>query len=127
MSELIHALTRSVIDLTARVRVLESALSGASPLNYVAARDIPKVRQLLMDASLLFGLPVEVILSKTRVQNVAHARQWVMYEAAAFGISTPRIGRDLGGLDHTTVMYGIKREHGRRLVGKPMMPLEKAE
>ena len=114
MSELLEALTRSVIDLTSRVRVLENALAGVEARPYLPQRAVPKVHTFINDAALLFNIPVEVLLSKSRVHIVAHARQWVMYEAAAVGISTTKIGRELGGLDHTTVMHGIRREEERR-------------
>lgn len=118
MTELADALTRAVIELSARVRVLEKALSKAPIGEYIPKRDIPKVHQFLIDASVLFGIPVEVMLTKSRVQVLAHARQWVMYEASMVGISTTKIGRQMGGLDHTTVMHGIKREQARRIGGK---------
>ena len=126
MSELIEALTRSVIALTARVRALENAMAGVEARPYLAARTTPKVHTYINDAALIFNMPVEVLLSKSRVRIVAHARQWVMYEAAAVGISTTKIGRELGGMDHTTVMHGIRAEEARRmsLGGNPKSAVE---
>lgn len=118
MSELVSALTRSVIDLTARVRALELAMTPIDPRTapYIPSRPLQKshISHLINDAVVLFGIDRDVMLSRCRTARVAHARQWVMYEASMIGYSLKKIGNALGGMDHTTVMHGIRAERQRR-------------
>lgn len=52
---------------------------------------------------------VAEIISKSREQHVCNARYELMGEMWRKGISTPSIGRILGGRDHTTVLVGVKK------------------
>jgi chromosomal replication initiator protein len=50
------------------------------------------------------------LLSRSRHQKVAQARQVVMYLSRdEINVSLPKIGEALGGRDHTTVMHGIAK------------------
>jgi chromosomal replication initiator protein len=50
------------------------------------------------------------LLSRSRHQKVAQARQVVMYlSREEINVSLPKIGDALGGRDHTTVMHGIAK------------------
>lgn len=56
------------------------------------------------------GLTVDQIMSRRRLKAIVHARFEIMYRAATeYGLSTTHIANRLGGLDHTTVMNGIRR------------------
>ena len=59
------------------------------------------------------GITPDEIMSKSRRAPIAHARQMAMYllrqQETCAGkprYSYPEIGKKLGGLDHTTVMWG---------------------
>ena len=57
-----------------------------------------------------FGISTERILSKDRSKDVALPRQVAMYLMRELGgISLPKIGEELGGRDHTTVMYACDK------------------
>ncbi|MGC8874638.1 MAG: chromosomal replication initiator protein DnaA [Chloroflexia bacterium] len=57
-----------------------------------------------------FGLSPEDLCSKSRKQEVALPRQIAMYlMREETGISFAEIGQQLGGRDHTTVLYGCER------------------
>ncbi len=57
-----------------------------------------------------FGTTKETLASKKRSRDVALPRQVAMYLLREDGgISLPRIGQELGGRDHTTVMYACDR------------------
>ena len=57
-----------------------------------------------------FGVSKEMIISKSRTNEVAIARMAVMYLARKFlDISQQAIGDNLGGRDHATIINGIKR------------------
>ena len=72
---------------------------------------------LIMDCvravSVAYGVPVRWLLSRDASHPVAHPRQAVMLLARWEGYSTPRIGRELGGRDHTTVIYGARAAERR--------------
>ena len=57
-----------------------------------------------------FGISTERILSKDRSKDVVLPRQVAMYLMRELGgISLPKIGEELGGRDHTTVMYACDK------------------
>ena len=56
------------------------------------------------------GLDVKDLLGQNRSAKIAIPRQLAMYLLRTYNeISLPQIGEMLGGRDHTTVMYGIKK------------------
>jgi chromosomal replication initiator protein len=59
------------------------------------------------------GIAVGDLLGQNRAAKVAIPRQLVMYILSEFNkVSSPQIGDLLGGRDHTTVLYGIKKVAG---------------
>lgn len=66
-----------------------------------------RVRDVLARVALEEGLPVSLLLTKTRRRVVAWPRQRVFYEAKREGRSYPEIAR-VFGMDHTTVLYGVR-------------------
>jgi chromosomal replication initiator protein len=57
-----------------------------------------------------FGIKREQLLSKTRKREIALPRQLAMYFAKEFTNATfTKIGEEMGGKDHSTVMYAVKR------------------
>jgi chromosomal replication initiator protein len=60
-----------------------------------------------------FGITVDQIIEKNRARHVALPRQVAMYLLREeTNISLPQIGRELGGRDHTTIMYGCDKVAG---------------
>ncbi|HSO13327.1 MAG TPA: chromosomal replication initiator protein DnaA [Anaerolineales bacterium] len=56
------------------------------------------------------GVDVKDLLGQNRSAKIATPRQLAMYLLRTYNeISLPQIGELLGGRDHTTVMYGIKK------------------
>lgn len=61
------------------------------------------------------GLTLEQLVGRTRSDDVVKARHEVFYRLRKETTwSLPRIGRFIGGRDHTTVLHGI-RKHEMRL------------
>lgn len=85
----------------------------------------PEARDaILNETAAKHGLAPDRVMSKSRSPNVAQARQEVMWRLRALTAadgrpkhSYPAIGRALGGLDHTTVLHGV-RAHAARLAGE---------
>ena len=65
----------------------------------------------IIDAvSALFGLSREELISRSRQRRVTLPRQIAMYLLRSdTQLSMPQIGEELGGRDHTTVMYGVDK------------------
>ncbi len=56
-----------------------------------------------------FNLTSDEILSSKRTQEIAYARHIAMYLMREFtGLSLPKIGKELGGRNHATILNGIK-------------------
>ncbi len=67
-------------------------------------------KDVLTTVSKFFNVPSERILGRDRSQEVALPRQVAMYlMREQSGVSLPRIGEELGGRDHTTVMYACDK------------------
>jgi len=68
------------------------------------------VRDIIAAAVLHFRLTKSDFLSKSRRRELARARQVVMFVAREITpASLPMIGRELGGLDHTSVLFGARK------------------
>jgi len=69
---------------------------------------------ILVAASVYFGLPISEFKTQSRVHVIAHKRQVVMYVARRLTRkSLPDIGARLGGRDHTTVLHAVRRVEER--------------
>jgi hypothetical protein len=69
-----------------------------------------KVADILCAVAPEYGLSVSDLLSRTRMVHVVKPRQVAMYlvrEIAEWSFA--KIGRTMGGYDHTSVMYGHKK------------------
>jgi chromosomal replication initiator protein len=57
-----------------------------------------------------FGVSTSSLTGRSRARDVAFPRQVAMYLMRDLGdLSLPRIGEELGGRDHTTVMYACEK------------------
>ncbi len=127
--EILESVARQV---QSNIRELEGALnriiafadlSGASltpNLVEIALADLlPQKRNVQPDkvieavVAAYEGIAVGDLLGQNRAAKVAIPRQLVMYILSEFNkVSSPQIGDLLGGRDHTTVLYGIKKVAG---------------
>jgi hypothetical protein len=61
-----------------------------------------------------FKLSLDDLLTKNRAYERSHPRQIAMYLARkATTVSYPRIGKQFGGMDHTTVVYAVRQVEKR--------------
>ncbi len=68
--------------------------------------NIPYIQEVVCD---YFGIKREQLLSKTRKREIALPRQLAMYFAKEYTNATfTKIGEEMGGKDHSTVMYACE-------------------
>jgi chromosomal replication initiation ATPase DnaA len=73
------------------------------------ARTIP-IRALIEGAARLGQVPVHLLFAPDRRRRTARARWLFMLVARDhFHLSYPAIGAHLGGMDHTSVMHGVRQ------------------
>ncbi|MBA3377208.1 MAG: chromosomal replication initiator protein DnaA [Actinobacteria bacterium] len=107
--ELEGALTRvvafsSLTDRVMTVELAEHVLKDVFPQGDAAPEvTIPRIQELISER---FGVTLEELVSPRRSQSVAYPRQVAMYLSRELTDSSlPKIGREFGGRDHTTVMH----------------------
>ena len=67
-------------------------------------------KTVLEVVSEFFGVSLSALTGKSRARDIAFPRQIAMYLMREEGdMSLPRIGEELGGRDHTTVMYACDK------------------
>ena len=69
--------------------------------------DIPLIKNTVCAK---YNVNVQDMDSSKRKKDIAHARQIAMYLCRELtDISLPKIGKEFGNRDHTTVMHGINK------------------
>ncbi len=113
--ELEGALTRVVAfsSLTGRAMTTELAedvLKDVFPTGQSVEISIRHIQETVSDR---FGMTVNELCSAKRSQAIAYPRQVAMYLSRALTDSSlPRIGKEFGGRDHTTVMHANAKIEG---------------
>ncbi len=110
--ELEGALTRVVAlsSLTGRPMTTELAqdvLKDVFPQGEVAEVSIKGIQETVSDR---FGLTLEELCADKRSQNIVYPRQVAMYLSRELTDSSlPKIGKEFGGRDHTTVIHATSK------------------
>jgi chromosomal replication initiator protein len=110
--ELEGALTRVVAfsSLTGRpmtVDLAESVLRDVFPQGEAPEVSIARIQETVSDR---FGMSVAELCSAKRSQAVAYPRQVAMYLSRELTDSSlPKIGKEFGGRDHTTVIHATSK------------------
>jgi chromosomal replication initiator protein len=111
--ELEGALTRvvafsSLTDRAMTVELAEHVLKDVFPQGDAAPEvTIPRIQEAISER---FGVTLEELVSPRRSQSVAYPRQVAMYLSRELTDSSlPKIGREFGGRDHTTVMHATSK------------------
>jgi len=110
--ELEGALTRVVAfsSLTARpmtVELAQDVLKEVFPQGEAPEVSIERIQTAVSDR---FGLSMEELCSERRSQNIVYPRQVAMYLSRELtDASLPKIGREFGGRDHTTVIHATSK------------------
>jgi chromosomal replication initiator protein len=110
--ELEGALTRVVAfsSLTGRPMTADLAqdvLRDVFPQGEAAAVSIKRIQELVSDR---FGLTLDELCGDRRSQNIVYPRQVAMYLSRELTDSSlPKIGKEFGGRDHTTVIHATQK------------------
>ncbi len=111
--ELEGALTRvvafsSLTDRAMTVELAEQVLKDVFPQGDAAPEvTIPRIQEAVSER---FGVTLEELVSPRRSQSVAYPRQVAMYLSRELTDSSlPKIGKEFGGRDHTTVMHATSK------------------
>jgi chromosomal replication initiator protein len=111
--ELEGALTRvvafsSLTDRAMTVELAEHVLKDVFPQGTAAPEvTIPRIQEAVSGR---FGVTIDELVSPRRSQSVAYPRQVAMYLCRELTDSSlPKIGREFGNRDHTTVMHATQK------------------
>jgi chromosomal replication initiator protein len=110
--ELEGALTRVVAfsSLTGRalsVELAEDVLKDVFPQGEAAEVSIQRIQELVSER---FQLTMEELCGEKRSQNIVYPRQVAMYLSRELTDSSlPKIGKEFGGRDHTTVIHATSK------------------
>jgi chromosomal replication initiator protein len=110
--ELEGALTRVVAfaSLTGRrmdVELAQDVLRDVFPQGEPTVVTIERIQELVCDR---FGVTLGELTSERRSQSIVYPRQVAMYLSRELTDSSlPKIGREFGGRDHTTVMHATTK------------------
>ena len=110
--ELEGALTRVVAfsSLTARpmtVELAQDVLKDVFPQGEAPEVSIERIQTTVSER---FGLSMEELCGDRRSQNIVYPRQVAMYLSRELtDASLPKIGREFGGRDHTTVIHATSK------------------
>jgi chromosomal replication initiator protein len=110
--ELEGALTRVVAfsSLTARamsVELAQDVLKDVFPQGEAAEVSIKRIQDLVAER---FNMSLEELCSDKRSQNIVYPRQVAMYLSRELTDSSlPKIGKEFGGRDHTTVIHATSK------------------
>jgi chromosomal replication initiator protein len=110
--ELEGALTRVVAfsSLTARpmtVELAQDVLKDVFPQGEAPEVSIERIQTAVSDR---FGLSMDELCGDRRSQNIVYPRQVAMYLSRELtDASLPKIGREFGGRDHTTVIHATSK------------------
>jgi chromosomal replication initiator protein len=110
--ELEGALTRVVAfsSLTGRpmtVELAQDVLRDVFPQGEAAEVSIKRIQDLVAER---FSLSLDELCSEKRSQNIVYPRQVAMYLSRELTDSSlPKIGKEFGGRDHTTVIHATSK------------------
>ena len=110
--ELEGALTRVVAfcSLTGRPmteEVAQDVLKDVFPQGELPQVTIERIQEITSDR---FGLSLEELCGDRRSQNIVYPRQVAMYLSRELTDSSlPKIGKQFGGRDHTTVIHATSK------------------
>ena len=97
------SLNKQPVDVALAEVVLKDLITDAGNTEITSG-------QVLATTASYFDVTLEDLRSKSRTRTLTNARQIAMYLLRELtDMSLPRIGQELGGRDHTTVMHAVRK------------------
>ena len=97
------SLNKQPVDVALAEVVLKDLITDAGDAEITSG-------QVLATTASYFDVTLEDLRSKSRTRTLTNARQIAMYLLRELtDMSLPRIGQELGGHDHTTVMHAVRK------------------
>lgn len=97
-------------DLIGREMDADAAHRAVEDFMKKNANLAPTAAMIIAETSRYFGIDEQVIKGSARSREVVNARQAAMYLVRRMtALSTPDIGREFGGRDHTTVLHSLEQ------------------
>ena len=97
------SLNKQPVDIALAEVVLKDLITDAGDTEITSG-------QVLATTASYFDVTLEDLRSKSRTRTLTNARQIAMYLLRELtDMSLPRIGQELGGRDHTTVMHAVRK------------------
>jgi chromosomal replication initiator protein len=85
----------------------QDVLKDVFPQGEFAEVSIKRIQELVIDR---FGMSLEELCGDKRSQNIVYPRQVAMYLSRELTDSSlPKIGKEFGGRDHTTVIHATSK------------------
>jgi chromosomal replication initiator protein len=89
------------------VELAQDVLKDVFPQGDLAAVSIDKIQELVCER---FGVALTELTGDRRSQNIVYPRQVAMYLSRELTDSSlPKIGKEFGGRDHTTVIHATSK------------------
>jgi len=107
-----------------RQRAAENALSMLQAMKEQGYSFRHTYREIERRACKVFGISKDMLRSNRRSKHVVLAKHFVMYWCVRLtNLSTPQIGKLMGGKDHTSVLHGKNTYPEKRaLMGRKLPP-----
>ena len=97
----------SMMNRDVDLPLAQEALVELVPENIAKALTVHDIQRAVCDQ---FHVKPDDLRSKSRQKDIVYPRQIAMYLTRELtGISLPKIGKEFGGRDHTTVMHAINK------------------
>ena len=97
-------------DLIGKEMYEESANRAVHDMMRKSNNYVPTAAMIISEVSRYFGLEESVVKGPSRNREAVNARQAAMYLVRRMtNLSTPDIGREFGGRDHTTVLHSLEQ------------------
>jgi chromosomal replication initiator protein len=89
------------------VELAQEVLKDVFPQGEVQQVTIKRIQEMIAER---FGLSLEELCGDKRSQNIVYPRQVAMYLSRELTDSSlPKIGKEFGGRDHTTVIHATSK------------------
>ena len=89
------------------VDLAQEVLKDVFPQGELPEVSVERIQETVIER---FGISMQELVGERRSQSIVYPRQVAMYLSRELTDSSlPKIGKEFGGRDHTTVMYAVEK------------------